>query len=686
MTASITNAGEIKLTGWPLWLGRLAWLVVAVLVLLTLSQVWPENFWATYGEWVVSRTRPAVSIFMAYGDFVRFVALLESLSAVTALGMGLLVLWRKSADRMGLFASAFLMLSAPWYISSNMELWRLPTWVPFGPILTWLQAAATLGSVILFIYLFPNGQFFPRWTRGSALLGLSVIGLFLVTTFSPQSPSSVVSDSLWLIFSIPLVGSLVVAGASQVYRYRTCSDPVQRQQMKWVVFGLGLYVATLLISFLSNLRPQSAWEALIELLIRLLVGWLIPLTIGFSMLRYGLWAVDVWINRTLVYGTLTALVVLAYVLLVGGLGLLLRGDNAWLAVISTGLVALAVNPLHAWLQRAINRLLYGEQNDPVQVLATVGTQLEVAAEPDALLPTLVRTVATTLKLPYVAVSLSDDVAPVAAYGVISQAVEIWPLTYQGAVVGTLTVGRRAAHEPFNRHEQRLLETIAHQAGAAAHALHLTAELRQSRQRLVIAREEERRRLRRDLHDGLGPRLASLTLKLDAAGNLLARDPQVAAGLLTDLKAQTQAAIADVRRLVYDLRPPALDQLGLVGALHEHAARVASDSLAVQVRAPDDLPALPAAVEVAAYRIATEALTNVVRHAHAQRCTIWLCLDHALHLAVDDDGMGLPDNYQAGVGIASMRERAEELGGACRIARRAEGGTRVSARLPFTATN
>jgi signal transduction histidine kinase len=212
---------------------------------------------------------------------------------------------------------------------------------------------------------------------------------------------------------------------------------------------------------------------------------------------------------------------------------------------------------------------------------------------------------------------------------------------------------------------------------------LTADLQHSRERLVTAREEERRRIRRDLHDGLGPALASLTLKLDAARNLLARDPATAEALLLELKTQTQTAIADIRRLVYGLRPPALDELGLVSAIREHAARnVSADSLRVSVEAPESLPPLPAAVEVAAYRIALEALTNVARHAQAKNCTVALTIKEDLRLEISDDGVGLPPGHRLGVGLTSMRERAEELGGTCIIERRAASGTRVSATLPL----
>jgi signal transduction histidine kinase len=212
---------------------------------------------------------------------------------------------------------------------------------------------------------------------------------------------------------------------------------------------------------------------------------------------------------------------------------------------------------------------------------------------------------------------------------------------------------------------------------------------------VSAREEERRRLRRDLHDGLGPTLAGQTLKVGAIRNLLARDPSAADRLLVELGAEIEAAIADIRHLVYALRPPALDELGLVAALRAEAMRHDIEENygsgpgmdretrpRVTVEAPDPLPALPAAVEVAAYRIACEALTNAIRHSQATSCRIRLTLDDALHVEVADDGMGLPAERRVGVGLVSMRERAEELGGACSITSELGRGVRVLATLPL----
>jgi signal transduction histidine kinase len=212
---------------------------------------------------------------------------------------------------------------------------------------------------------------------------------------------------------------------------------------------------------------------------------------------------------------------------------------------------------------------------------------------------------------------------------------------------------------------------------------LTADLQRSRERLITAREEERRRLRRDLHDGLGPQLASLTLTLAAARELLRHDVDAADTLLQELAGHTQAAIADIRRVVYDLRPPALDDLGLVLAVREQAARYRQAGLQIMIDAPDQLPSLPAAVEVAAYRIVQEALTNVVRHAQARTCTVCLMLGDALIVTIRDDGVGLPPDGRAGVGLTSMRERTAELGGSCQITSVPGQGACIHAQLPLS---
>ncbi|MDP9477307.1 MAG: sensor histidine kinase [Actinomycetota bacterium] len=416
---------------------------------------------------------------------------------------------------------------------------------------------------------------------------------------------------------------------------------------------------------------------------------LMPLAIGIAILKYRLYDIDLIINRTLVYSALTACVVGVYVLVVGYLGQLFRTeDNLFISLIAAGLVAVLFAPLRDRLQRAVNRLMYGERDDPYRVLSRLGERLKATDAPEAVLPTIVETVTQALKLPYAAIALKRDdgeFETVAARGHPKGEPLVLPLSYGAETIGQLILSPRAPGEPFGPADKRLLDDLARHAEAAAYAVRLTADLQRSRERLVNAREEERRRLRRDLHDGLGPQLATLTLKLDAARNLLSQEPQAADALLAGLKTQTQAAISDIRRLVYDLRPPALDELGLIPAIREQAANYAQNGLNVSVEAPEELPPLPAAVEVAAYRIVQEALTNVSHHSRARECRVRLSISDGLELEITDDGIGLPEDRRAGVGLSSMRERAAELGGACAAEPLTTGGTRVLARLPLPAS-
>jgi signal transduction histidine kinase len=340
----------------------------------------------------------------------------------------------------------------------------------------------------------------------------------------------------------------------------------------------------------------------------------------------------------------------------------------------------------------VNRLLYGQRDEPYAVIIGLSQRLEGTLAPDAILPAIVETVAQALKLPYAAITLKQGGAfvPAAAYGQVPKEDLVrLPLVYQNEQIGELLLAPRAPGETFTPADRALLGDLARQAGIAAHAVRLTTdlqrvavELQHSRTQLVTAREEERRRLRRDLHDGLGSALTSVTFQLDAACNLLDHDPQAVRTLLMELKGQMQTSIADIRRLVYNLRPPILDEWGLVAALREQVAQYQLNQVQVTVDAPESLPALPAAVEVAAYRIALEALANVIRHAGASSCAIRLDVtDEVLIVEIQDNGRGLPPHSHAGVGISAMRERAAELGGSCVIENVAAGGTRVHARLP-----
>jgi signal transduction histidine kinase len=254
------------------------------------------------------------------------------------------------------------------------------------------------------------------------------------------------------------------------------------------------------------------------------------------------------------------------------------------------------------------------------------------------------------------------------------------------MVGQLHASPRAGESAFSPADERLLHDLARQIGAAARATLLTEELQRSRERLVTAREEERRRLRRELHDDLGPTLSAVSLKAGGIRGALKRDPTVVDALVVDLMGDIQTSVKNIRQLAYELRPPALDEMGLVGAIKALAAHRGEGDENVRPRldvvAPDSIAPLPAAHEVAAYRIAAEAFANVLRHARARTCTIRITIDTALTLEVVDDGVGLSPGGRAGVGVLSMRERAEELGGTLMIESERGQGTTVRAQLPL----
>jgi signal transduction histidine kinase len=250
----------------------------------------------------------------------------------------------------------------------------------------------------------------------------------------------------------------------------------------------------------------------------------------------------------------------------------------------------------------------------------------------------------------------------------------------------MLVTPRTVKGRLSEHDRRLLEDLAHPVALTVHAVELSAGLQRAREQLVNAREEERRRLRRDLHDQLGPTIAGMVMQLEAASNVLARDPSAVEPVLAALRVTAQDAIGDIRRLVNELRPPALDEYGLVGAIREWSDRFYGDSgedgLALSLEAPSQLPSLPAAVEVAALLIVQEAVTNVARHARARSCRVRLAANGALTVEIHDDGRGLPTDLRPGVGLRSMKERAAEVGGTCTIRSAPGGGTDVHATLPF----
>lgn len=490
---------------------------------------------------------------------------------------------------------------------------------------------------------------------------------------------------------VPLIGI-----AAQSARYQQATQAETRQQNKVLLLSmllsLGAGLLLLLIGLLFTLPGLGlTWEyerrfEQTTFFVFPLLFTTIPIMLFVTVVRYRLWDFDRIINRSLVYGALTGFVVGVYVVAVGLSSTLLQSQEDWLlSMLVTGVVALLFHPLRQWLQQMVNRLMYGQRDEPAAALRHLRQQLALTVAPEELLLTIAQSITQSLKVPYAAIVLQQGETSqvLAEWGTPSPGVERLPLAYRHEVLGQLLVAPRRADERLTPGDYRLLQEIAHEAGVAIHALQLTLDLQRTREQLVMAREEERRRLRRDLHDGLGPQLATLPLKIDAARNLLTRDPTQADRLLVEYKTQTQAALTDLRRIVHNLRPPALDQLGLLSALRQHLATVQEANLQITLDAPEQLPALPAAVEVAAYHIVLEALANVIRHAAAQRCIIKLqIVSSQIHLTICDDGKGLSPDDVAGIGLRSMRERAEELGGVFLLSASTSGGTQLTVHLPM----
>lgn len=681
-------------SGTSLLLARIAWIVVALLILvlfcIRLPFTYADSFIVCHStDCMQSGRLTPEKVLEAHliGMPVSLYALLFIFVCLIVLQLGYVCIgififwraWHKNHEPMVLITSLALIAFGGTFSAFDPV-------TPQPPFIHTLSLVMTfLGNccIGLFFYLFPGGRFEPRWTRWLALIWIiywAFNNLFLASFLSREG-------IIGLLFLL-LLGSVI---AVQIYRYLRISTPLQRQQTKWVVFGLSLALGGFIACLLILTRFPFGMTFGNVLLYAFLLT--LPVSIAIAVLHSHLWDIDILINRTLVYVTLTGCVVLVYVMVVVSLGALLQtSGNLFISLVATGLVAVIFQPLRLRLQAGVNRLMFGERDTPYTVISRLGQRLEATLAAEAVLPTIVETVAQALKLPYAAITLKqqEKFVTVVAYGVPKEQLIVLPLVYHTESIGELVLAQRAEGENFSAADRALLDELARQTGAAAHAVRLTkdlqqltTELQQSRTQLVTAREEERRRLRRDLHDGLGSALTSMTFQLDAAYNLLEADPQTVKTLLKELKIQAQASISDIRQLVYNLRPPILDEWGLTGALREQVAQYQLNNVQVTVEVAEPLPALPAAVEVAAYRIAMEALANVIRHARASRCTIRLSIyDQTLLVDVQDNGQGLSQKYQAGVGMHAMHERAAELGGSCVITPIATGGMRVLASLPL----
>jgi two-component system NarL family sensor kinase len=538
----------------------------------------------------------------------------------------------------GAWAHATSALSAAAHVSAGRNAWML-----------W--AILLLPLVLL---LFPTGRLPGPWWQ------------ILVWVLILATPPFIIG---WPAAELAWIGPAVAVLVSLVVRYRR-GDEVLRRQLMWLVLAM-IGNAIAFLPWLMRIGPQ----------LLLVMPSAVPAAIAVAILRYRLLDIRLVVSRALLYFLLIVGVIAVY----SGLVLALRqsldlrahlGAAALLAVA----VALLFNPVRVRLQRVLDRTLYGHRRDPVRALSHLSARLD--AEMGSL-DDLLTAVRDALQLPYAAFRLRGR--EVAASGSAAGMLEVVPLAASGAASAELVIGVRPGQSRLASQDMHVLTVLAIPLGVALRATMLSEELQQSRERIVAAREEERRRLRRDLHDGLGPTLSGVAYATDAARNLARSDPDTAVDLLVRLRGDIGDAIIEIRRLVEGLRPPALDELGLVGALHREAERLSYQDggrpLTVSVDAPPDMPELPAAVEVAAYRISAEALNNAAKHSGAEHVRVRITVGDELHIQVQDDGSPGPDGWSPGVGMASMSERAAEVGGRCEAHPGPAGGN-VEAVLPL----
>ncbi len=539
-------------------------------------------------------------------------------------------------------------------------------------------------SIALFLpmslLLFPNGHLpGPRWRYAAWAIVLTA-PLFvaeMVTGTEPVSDDLPLGylafdtgnawDWLWNVSELRTMAALLLAVVSLVVRYRRAGE-TERSQLLWLLMaGLVVVAAIAPWSFVAG-TPIAVLFAIP----------LVPLAIAVAVVRHRLLDIRLVVSRAVAWLLLSVAALLAYVAVVTLLDRFVShalGRSAF----ATVLVAVALAPLLPRLQREVDRWMYGDRGDPARVAGRLGEVL--AAGDERGLSGVAAALRSALRLPYVAVHGAGGV--LGSDGVPASRVSRLPLEYAGVALGELEIGLRPGEQRLSGSDTSTLLLVAAPLAVAMRALRLSEDLQLAQARLVVTREEERRRLRRDLHDGLGPTLTGMALAADAGANLLETDAAQTRALLASLRRDARSALADVRQLVDNLTPPALGELGLLGALEQRAeqfrGRADGTSLDVRLVVPHELPDLPAEVEVAAYRIATEALVNVARHAAARSAVIEVRCEDRLEVVVTDDGTNHA-SWSPGVGLEAMRERATEVGGHVEAGPSRRGG-RVFVSIP-----
>jgi signal transduction histidine kinase len=555
----------------------------------------------------------------------------------------------------------------------------LPLGLPAMWVASWIWLPALLLPMLVLPPLYPTGTAASRFWLWHIRISLVGIGLLVLTAATRQDIVDDIVRSARLPWVAPawwawatgllaatiLVPAIAVSLVGTVVR-ATRAHGAERAQLVWLLCVVGAMLATVFLPVDYVFGVAYAF---------------IPVAVVVGVLRYRLLGIQVAVRRTLLYAPLTLLVALT----VGGLTTLLARlvpEGPLPLVIASAVVAVLLFPVATRLRRLVDRFVLGQRADPLSIVDRLGAGLEVAsADP---VRSMLEAVAVSVGSSYAAVC-DEHGKVVSAVGVPLPGMMELPLRHRGEPIGSVTVGPRRNEPGVTAADARLLEALAPHLAVVIRAQRLTEDLTRERERVVAATQAERERLRRDLHDGLGPSLSGIALGLEAADQALRRDPEVAQELIARTRAEAVGAVLEIHRVIDGLRPSLLDRHGLASAVRATAVGLGLGGPGgpAFVLEAGDLPTLAPSVEEAAFRIVAESLTNVVRHSDARTCSVRLtCLNGDLCVAVKDDGGGIREVRQDGVGLESMRKRASEIGGRISVTTTHPHGTLVTALLPL----
>jgi signal transduction histidine kinase len=591
-----------------------------------------------------------------------------------------------------------------------------PGSLPGMPWAWWLADFMWVGLLSLpttfLLLLFPDGRVpSPRWRPFLWVVTTFVVTATLMFALDPMTYAGTRYENpvgvealrpVARFFDGPgyflLLAFAVLSAVSLVQRFRRAGRQ-ERQQIKWFGFAVSILVSYFLIDalFTALKLPRGFW---LNTAGAVIAFGSIPVGIGIGILRHRLYDIDVVINRTVLFGLLAAFITAIYVGIVIGIGSLVGGrGNLFLSIVATAVVAVAFQPIRARARHFANRLVYGKRATPYEVLSTFSDQLGEGYSTEDILPRIVRMIgeATGAERATVWVHVGNAFRPSASWpqggegraAIASdgdalpefpEGERAFPVRHQGEVLGALSVVT-SRREPLNDTQERLLEDLAAQAGLVLRNVRLIEELRASRQRLVAAQDDERRRLERNIHDGAQQQMVALAVKIRLAKTMAGRDLEKAQGLLDELQAETQDALENLRDLARGIYPPLLADKGLAAALEAQARKV---PFPVEVH-PNGVGRYPAEAEATAYFCVLEALQNAAKYAEASSATVRLGQDEGnLVFAVADDGRGFdPATTPKGAGLQNMTDRVEALGGSVEVESEPGRGTTITGRIPVS---